>query len=34
MKASVFQSNPIRVYTEHEGPILDLQWSKVTIPYN
>jgi WD40 repeat protein len=29
MRASVFQSTPIRVYTEHEGPILDLQWSKV-----
>lgn len=29
LNAPVFQSKPRRVFTGHEGPILDLTWSKV-----
>ena len=30
MKASIFKSTPLRTYTDHEGAILDLSWSKVS----
>ena len=30
MRASVFRSTPLRTYTDHEGAILDLSWSKVS----
>jgi WD40 repeat protein len=30
MRASVFRSAPLRTYTDHEGAILDLSWSKVS----
>jgi WD repeat-containing protein 44 len=29
LRAAIFQNNPLRTYTDHEGAILDLQWSKV-----
>jgi WD repeat-containing protein 44 len=30
LRASVFKTAPLRKYTEHEGAILDIQWSKVS----
>jgi hypothetical protein len=30
-KAQVFKSLPVREYDDHEGPILDLSWSKVCL---
>lgn len=30
MKAPVFNSTPVQTYTDHDGAILDLQWSKVS----
>jgi WD40 repeat protein len=32
MRASVFKSAPLKTYTDHEGAILDLCWSKVNSP--
>jgi WD40 repeat protein len=29
LRASVFKSTPVRSYADHDGPVLDLSWSKV-----
>jgi WD40 repeat protein len=31
LRAPVFKRTPVRRYADHEGPILDIQWSKVTL---
>jgi WD40 repeat protein len=30
MRAPIFNSTPVQTYTDHDGAILDLQWSKVS----
>jgi WD40 repeat protein len=29
LRAAVFKTAPVRMFTDHDGPVLDLSWSKV-----
>lgn len=29
LRAAVFKTDPVRTFTDHNGPVLDLSWSKV-----
>jgi WD40 repeat protein len=29
LRAAVFKTAPVRTFTDHDGPVLDLSWSKV-----